>query len=309
MDIMKSLAIVVGLSLLMTIGLYIFPIIILLFPVAFIVIGVKYDIKNSFISILITSFLIGITIDMISGLIMLASFGPMAIYIADGISNRKKSRDIIVPSSLIFFVSIILVFIMLRDFSGISLIESLEENMKMYTDIQMELIEDIEFTNIESFRIRERADNMYNYIVSIMPSMFIVLSIFISYINYYFSTIVLRRLGLGIRDNPRFSKFSLPNNFILGSILMLLIVNLLSSFETVPSDTIKLNLKVLIMSLLFIQGLSVLDYLLLRFRFNSALRFIIIGITLFASPLITLLAGIGIMDIVFDFRKLRRRKP
>lgn len=308
MEITKSLAVVVGVSLLMIIGLYFFPSIILLFPVAFIVIGVKYDIKNCFISILITSFLIGISIDMISGVIMLAAFGPMALYIADGISNRKKSRDIIVPSSIIFFISIVLVFIMLRGFSGVSLIESLEENIKLLTDIQMGLIEDMELTNIESFRVRQEASNMYNNVISMMPAIFIILSVFISYINYYFSTIVLRKLGLGIRDNPRFSRFSLPNNFIMGSILMILIVSLLSNFETIPSDIIKLNLIALVSSLLYIQGLSVLDFLLIRLKFNVVFRLIIIGITIFASQLITILAVIGIVDILFDFRKIRRRK-
>lgn len=308
MDIMRSLAVVVGISLLMTIGLYIFPSIIFLFPVAFIVIGVKYDMTNSFISILLTSFLIGISIDMISGVMMLAVFGPMALYIADGMDKRKKSREIIVPSSIIFFISIILVFIMLRGFSGVSLIELLEENLKTYTDMQMEVIEDMELTNIESFRVRELASNMYNSVVSIMPSIFIVLSIFISYINYYLSTIVLRKLGLGIRDNPRFSKFSLPSNFIIGSIVMFLIVSLLGNFETIPNDMVQLNLIVLIVSLLYIQGLSVLDFLLLRFRLNMVFRLIIVGITMFASPIIKLLAVVGIVDIIFDFRKLRRRK-
>lgn len=305
---MRSLAVVVGISLLMIVGLYLFPSIIILFPMAFIVIGVKYNITNSFISILLTSFLIGISIDMISGVMMLAIFGSIAIYIADGISKRKKSIEIIVPSSIIFFISTILVLLMLRGFSGINLIEGLEENIKMFTELRMNMIDDMDLTNIESFRIRDDVDNMYSYILSIMPSILIILSVFISYINYYFSIIVLRKLGLGIRDNPRFSRFRLPNNFIIGSLVMFLVVYLLRNFETIPNDVIQLNLLVLVVSLLYIQGLSVIDFLLIRLKFNIGLRIIVIGITLFVAPIITLILIAGIIDIIFDFRKLRRRR-
>lgn len=308
MDFMRSLAVVIGISLLMMIGLYIFPVIIFLFPLAFIVIGVKYNITNSFIGILITSFLIGISVDIISGVMILAIFGPMALYIADSIGKRKKSIEIIVPSTIIFFLSTILVFIMLKDYSAVSLVEQLEENIMMYTEMQMDIIGDMELTNIESFRIRSLADDMYNYIISILPSILIVLSVFISYINYYFSIIILRRLGLAIRENPRFSKFSLPNNFIMGSLVMFLIVYLLRNIEYIPYDMIYLNLIVLVISLLFIQGLSVLDYLLIRLRLNTIFRLIIIGLIIFTSPIITFIVIVGVVDIIFDFRKLRRRK-
>src|SRR5699024_11095884 len=116
------------------------------------------------------------------------------------------------------------------------------------------------------------------------------------------------KFGLGIKENPRFSRFSLPNNFIFGSLLMFLIVHLLRNIEAIPYDMIYLNLIVLIISLLFIQGLSVLVFILLRFRLNTVLRIIIMGVTLFVSPVITLLIMVGIVDIIFDFRKLRRRK-
>lgn len=308
MDRMGTLAVIIGVSLLMVFSLYIFPSIIFLFPVAFIVIGVKYNIKDSFISILITSLLIGISVDLISGVIMLAVFGSMALYIADSIEKRKKSLEIIVPAALIFFLASGIVYIMLRDFSGVSLIDQLQESLNTYTQMQLDLIEDVELTNIESFRLREYANNLSRIMISILPSIMIVMSVIISYVNYYLSIVVLRRLGLAIRDNPRFSNFSLPNNFIIGSLVMFLIVYLLGNIEAIPVDIIQNNLMVLIASLLYIQGISVLNFLLLRRRVNILFRALIIGITLFASPLITFIIIIGIADLIFDFRKLRKGK-
>lgn len=308
MDGMKTLAIVIGISLAMVMGLFIFPNIIFLFPVAFIVIGVKYNISNSFISILLTSLLIGFTIDMISGVIMLAVFGSMSLFIAESIDKRRKPIEIIIPSALIFFISYGMVFLMLRGFSGISLLDQLEEAIIAVSDMQLSMIEDVNLTDIESFRLRDSASNLYNYFVSILPALLIIVSLITSYVNYYLSIVVLRRSGLAIRDNPRFSRFRLPNNFIFGSLLMFLVVYLLSGIDGVPTDTIRYNLIFLIGALLLIQGLSVVDFLLVRKNIHIILRIIIIGMILFAPPLITLLFIIGIIDLLFDFRKLRKYK-
>lgn len=308
MDIKRTLAIVMGVSLLMMLGLLIFPSILFLFPLAFIVIGVKYSIRYSFICIILTSFLVGVSIDMVSGLMVLAIFGPMALHIGDCINNRKKPVETIVPSSIIFFISLLMVFIMLRDYSGISLLEQLEENIRMYADLQLNLVEEMELTNIESFRMKELANTIYSTIMSILPAILIIISVAVSYMNYYLSTVILRKMGVGIRDNPRFSRFSLPNNFIIGSLFMFLIIYLLRNFESFPYDMIYFNIIVLVISLLLIQGLSVLDFLLIRSKMNTVIRVIILGMTVLASPIISLFAFLGVLDIIFDFRKIRRRK-
>lgn len=308
MDRKRTLAMVIGVSLLMVLGLLIFPSILFLFPLAFIVIGVKYSIMFSFICIILTSFLVGVSIDMVSGLMVLAIFGPMALHIADCINNRKKPVEIIVPSSIIFFISVLMVFIMLRDYSGISLVEQLEENIRMYADLQLNLVEEMELTNIESFRMKELANDIYSTVIYILPAILIIMSVAVSYMNYYLSTVILRKMGVGIRDNPRFSRFSLPNNFIIGSLLMFLIIYLLRNFESFPYDMIYFNIIVLVISLLLIQGLSVLDFLLIRSKMNTVVRVILLGMTVLASPIISLFTFVGVLDIIFDFRKIRRRK-
>ncbi len=37
-----------------------------------------------------------------------------------------------------------------------------------------------------------------------------------TYINYIVSVLILRKLGYGIVHIPRFSRFKLPNNILLG---------------------------------------------------------------------------------------------
>lgn len=302
---MRTLALIIGISLLMVIGLNLFPIIIFVFPLAFIVIGVKFNLRDSFLGILMTSILVGIIVDVASGISLFGVFGPMSLYISYGIIKRKKSVEIIIPSSVIIFISIILSLALLGNISGVSIIDELEESLGIYTEMQLSMLEDMEATNLEIFRIREEAENIPSIIVSILPSIFIIASVFISYINYYFSILILRKMGIGIRNNPRFSRFSLPNNFILGSLIMVLIIYLLKDLDEAQFYIIYLNLLVLIMSLLMIQGLALFDHLLISFKINIILRIIIIAITMFASSLATIA---GIIDLIFDFRKLRKRK-
>lgn len=302
----RTLALIVGISLVMVIGLNLFPIILFLFPLAFIVIGVKFNLRESFMSILMTSLLVGIIVDPPSGIVLFAIFGPMSLLIAYGIRKRKKAVEIIIPSSIVIFVLIIISFMIFGNESGV--LDQLEEDFQSYAGMQMTRLEDMELTNIESFRIMEELENDYQDILAILPSFFIIMSVFISYINYYFSTLILRRLGLGIRDNPQFSEFSLPKNFILGTLIMFLTIYLLNRFDGVSARMIYLNVLFLVVVLFLIQGLSVLDHQLRKRRVNSIIRIIVIAMIIFAPLIISIMVIVGMVDLIFDFRKLRKRR-
>ena len=304
----RTLALIVGISLLMVIGLNLFPIILFVFPLAFIVIGVKFNLRESFMGILMASLLVGIIVDPPSGIALFAIFGPMSLLIAYGIIKRKKPVEIIIPSSIIIFVLLIISFMILRNVSDVSIIDQLEETLHSYTEMQMERLEDLELTRIESFRFTEEIEELYQDILSILPSYFIIISVLISYINYYFSTLILRRLGLGIRDNPQLSEFSLPKNFILGTLIMFITIYLLNRLDGFPARMIHLNILFLVVVLFLIQGLSVLDYQLKKRRVNSIIRIIVIAIIIFAPLTISIMVIVGMVDLIFDFRKLRKRR-
>ena len=68
-------------------------------------------------------------------------------------------------------------------------------------------------------------------------------------------------------------------------------------------EAIVANLLVFISSMLLLQGLSVIDFYLVKRKLNILLRIMII--ILLGVPLGSIISLIGVADILFDFRKLK----
>lgn len=66
-----------------------------------------------------------------------------------------------------------------------------------------------------------------------------------TYINYIVSVLILRKLGYGIVHIPRFSRFKLPNNILLGVGIMFLGTFILKVFNVLNYRTIFANITLL----------------------------------------------------------------
>ena len=69
-------------------------------------------------------------------------------------------------------------------------------------------------------KVKDFLENAYDYIILIMPSIIMMSSMITAYINYLLSSLSLRKLGYGVVSIPKFSRFKLPNNILLGTGIM-----------------------------------------------------------------------------------------
>jgi len=136
--------------------------------------------------------------------------------------------------------------------------------------------------------------------------MIMIFSLIMTYINYLISVLILRKLGYGIVYIPRFSRFKLPNNILLGVGIMFLGTFLLKIFKLSYYETIFMNITLLASFVFFVQGLAVIDYKLKEKKRNLFLRLIVILFFILVLPLGTYIAFLGVLDVIFDFRKIRK---
>ena len=111
----------------MLIGMYYLPLIIFLYPIFFIVLGVRNGVKYNIISLIISSLFVGLIIDNVSGIFILLIFAPLSIGLNYMIKKRRKSFEIIAISTVILLVSFLLVINIMGDMSGVSIISQLED--------------------------------------------------------------------------------------------------------------------------------------------------------------------------------------
>ena len=290
------------------IGIGTLPIILILFPILFIAYGVKNGLLPSILIMVIVSTIVGFTTDTISGLLLFLTFAPITIVLIYGIKNRKSSIEILAASSLVFFLTILLIAGYMSGVSGINIANKLENNFKSILTIQVDFFKEMGLTNFELLKVKDLLEGMYKSMLLTVPSIVIIASLIISYVNYYVSVIVLRKIGIGVINIPRFSKFRLPNNIVPGILVMFLGAYLTKNIEGFSYETILANLILLIGFMLYVQGLSVIDFLMNKRRIVFPLRIVFLLIIVFFTPLVSIILLLGLLDILIDFRKIRKPK-
>lgn len=291
------------------IAIYFFPFLLILFPLGFVIYGVKHGLVNMGLLMAITAAVIGLVSDFTSALVVIGMFGPMAVGMTYSMRKRRRPLEVLATGSIVFFVSTMLLFALFGNATGTSVVKQVEETFRETLFMQLEMLEGMGMSVYELDKTRTMLEDAYSYLILILPAILMVLSFVVSYLNYLFSVRLLRALGIGILPMPWLHRFTVPNNFGIGMLVVFIGLFAVKSFDTGFYDVIFMNLIVLVGTVFIIQGLAVTDYYLLQLKMNSIARGVLMFILVMLSPMLTIISLLGGADIVLDFRKLRRRKP
>ncbi|SHD76028.1 DUF2232 domain-containing protein [Schnuerera ultunensis] len=293
-------------TILMLIGIYYLPWVIFLYPVLFIILGIRYGVNYAILALIISTLSIGLMVDMISGIFIFVAFTPLIISLIYTIKTRKNSFTILSISTFVFLLSNLLIISMMKNMTGVSIINQLEEFFTQSINYQIEILKDTGLSNYEVLKIKDFLENAFDYILLIMPSIIMIFSLITAYLNYLLSSLSLRKLEYGIVSIPKFSRFKLPNNILLGTGIMFLGAFILKKLELLYYKTVFLNITSIIAFIFFVQGLSVIDYKLIKRNIKIIPRILIVIVFTIIIPLGWLIPFIGVLDTIFDFRKIRR---
>lgn len=305
---MEILSITLFMSLYAVIGIYTFPVILAFFPTAFIYLGVKRGTLQSVVSMALVCLITGIFVDMLSGIIILFIYMPVTYAISDGIKSRKRPWEPLIISTIVLFLSILVLYGFAQNIAGINIVSQMEESFKLIINTQTEIYKEMGLSDFELIKTMNLLESTYKNILVALPSIIMIISLIISYCSYYTSVVLLRKSGQGIIYIPRFSKFKLPKNIIPGIIVMYSVVILIYLLNLPYYQVILTNITFLVYSMIIIQGLSVIDFYMIKLNLRISIRIFLILILAIIAPIGMFISIIGIADTIFDFRRLRRPK-
>ena len=286
------------------IGLYYMPWIIFLYPAFFVGLGVRNGINYNIIGLIISSLFLGLMVDRVSGMLTLITFAPLSVVLNYMMSKRRKSFEIILISTVILLFSHLLVINIIGDMSGVSIINQLEDFFAQSVNTHIETLRDMDLSAYEILKVRDLLENAMDYILLILPATLIIFSLVVSYLNYLISSLTLRKLGHEIVSVPKFAKFKLPNNVLLGAGIMFVGAFLIKTLKLFYYETIILNITVIASFMFFTQGLSVINYKLISKKLGIIPRVLLMAFLIIILPLGWIISLIGILDVIMDFRKL-----
>lgn len=303
----RSLIVILSTTILTLIGLHSLQFILILFPVLFIVNIIQDGLSEGLANMLMTLVIISIVESIPMGIFLAIAFVPFTIIISLLIKKRKGNVNILGYSSVAFFGSILFMMLIIK-LTGTDIVKLIEESSREVLDMQLEAFKNLGLGNYELFIRTEMLEDRYKYVLLVIPATLLILSSIASYINYLLSGIILDRLGIKIVNIPRFSKLKLPENIIIGVILMFAVTFIAGQLGFIYYETVFINIGVLLMMGFFIQGLSVADFFLNRLKMKPIFKVIFYIIFLFNPAMIPLVTMLGIVDVVLDLRKIRKPK-
>ncbi len=302
--VMETIFAIAVSTILMLIGIYYLPWAIFLYPILFVILGVRYGMNYAILALIVSTFSIGLMVDMISGIFILIAFAPLSISLIHTIKMRKNSLVVLSVSAIVFLISIVFIMSIMKNMTGVSIINQLEDAFNQVINYRIEILKDTGLTKNEISEVKDFLENQSEYILLITPSIVMVFSLVIAYLNYLLSSLSLRKLGYGIVSIPKFSRFKLPNNILLGTVIMFLGAFIIKKLQLFYYETILINITVIISFLFFIQGLAVIDYKLIKRNLKTIPRILIVGLLII--PFGGFLPFVGVLDTIFDLRKFRK---
>ncbi len=290
------------------IGTLIFPFIDYIYALPAIILAKRHDYKAAIMALVTAGIIATILLGVQAGLYYLVLYTPMAATMSYFIDKDRKPAMTIAFSGLAYLISFIILLFIMQLFLGLNLIEYVTEAFQQSFEMQEGL-----FSNFEGFQdqlesSREMYDNMLELIIMIMPGILIATSLSMVVINYLVAQKIGKRLKARIRPLGNFKNFKLPNNIVLGMLVIFGLTMLVGQFNIVDYETLSANVLFLFQIVLFIQGLALVRFLMDKYNINRFLRVLIIIFIIInpAFSLAVILAGIA--DVLFDFRKLKESK-
>ena len=290
------------------VGTLIFPFIDYIYALPAIILAKRHDFKASIMALVTAGIIATILLGVQAGLYYLVLYTPMAATMSYFIDKDKKPSMTIAFSGLAYLVSFIILLFIMQLFLGLNLIEYVTEAFQQSFEIQEGLFSRFDLLQDQLQQSQEMYENMINLVIMIMPGILIATSLSMVVINYFVAQKIGKRLKARIRPLGDFKNFKLPNNIVVGMLVISGLTILVGQFNIVDYDTLSANILFLFQIVFFIQGLALVRFLMDKYNINRFLRVLII-IFIIINPAFSLSVIVaGLADVLFDFRKLKESK-
>lgn len=141
-----------------------------------------------------------------------------------------------------------------------------------------------------------------NYIIMILPIVFIISIIISSFLNFIIARGILRRLGFKVKSFPPFSKWYLDNRISAILIIIFCLSYIMKVNNVVYSDSLFVTMLYLLMFVFMIQSLAIVAYFLKNKLKLSNPIIVFVEFIILISPLSLYFIALGIGDLIMDIR-------
>lgn len=302
---LKSLGILVLItSAIGLMGLTFSGVLLFFYPMLFLESSIKNGIGKTLGVMAISSLLIGLFIsNIVGGMSLFFVFAPMILIFHYTILRGKSYKVVFALMLIVLILSVASIQLGVTPIGSINV----EEFIDTLVNFELEGTEG-DLSNLELSRLEDNLRYVFEFTLSILPGMLLILFGALVYINYSFAGRRLLRQGILINQPPVFPLFQVPRYSILIFGILIGISVILNTMEIEYYKPVYLNAIVVFGFLYFINGMALVNNLLLRTKLKSFGRILIYMIIIFFPPVTVVVAVGGLVDALINFREVRIKR-
>ncbi|WP_078543269.1 YybS family protein [Litchfieldia alkalitelluris] len=259
-------------------------------PIPFIIFASKYDIKKALV-FLIAATTLSLLFTSVTGIIFSLIFGVSGLVYGILHQRGKKAIEILLGMTLSYIITFVIFYAIASslfafDFSAL-ILESARQSVEMMEGLEME--------NEAALEQLEESIQNFPYL---LPSLFVTTAFFFALISQLLSYPILKRVSKDIEKLPEIRTITIPIS-ILWYYLAVLVLMLFEMEVGTFYYMAVTNLYYILQSLMVIQGLSFIFYLIHAKNLPKFLKIITI---ILAPFLLSIIRILGIIDLGFQLR-------
>lgn len=293
-------ALIAAITTVFTISIVYIPILsasIMLVPVPFIILAYRHGNRYSILSFVTFSLLIGILVELIYAGFLLLVFGPMILAMGHFIKKQKEPYAVIGIGTAISVLSMLIILQIASYIGNVNIVDEIALAMEGIVNKQIDMLKNM---NIDALS----TDEILNYLLMIIPGVFVVQSMITAFGNYYIAVNILKRFDTGGAELPQFSNFKLPKNIVFGFVIIFILSYLTKYVKGIYHANLLTNVTLLFVFIFFVQGMSVISHLIKRTKIPKTIRIFLLVVILFISPLLTVVSFVGLLDAMVNIRNI-----
>lgn len=247
--------------------------------------------------------IIGATFNTNVGLLFFTLLAPIILGFHYCITSKYSMETTIAVTSALFFISII---VLIYSYGANNISDNSDEYLQQLIEIQTQMLSTSGASEAVISRAKISITSMYNMTIQLIPGMMVISSLIVSYWSFMIASNRLLREGIIIEAPGRFIYFRLPDRLFTSILFIGIVVFVAGSYLGDLRNILINNLFLLFFTLFFIQGVAILHYFAMRGGIPRFIRIIFTVIALVAPGFQMILAMVGAVDNLLDFRKIKK---
>ena len=220
------------------------------------------------------------------------------------IATRNKSAEKVIAYPALLIIAAICFYFIYSSFEqSVHPWQLIQKNVASIIDANIKLYSQLPLAKEDIDFIKDNQNNITIAFTRIFPSLIVIISVFIIWINVLIGKNVLRKAGIPRPNLAMLASWKTPDFFIW----IFIVSGGLNFFPNENINFLALNLFMVICFIYLLQGLAIISFIFQSKNVPVFFRFIFYFLIAVQQFLMIPIVGAGLFDIWVDFRKFVRK--